>query len=151
MLCRVTAKVLIEHFEARLHLLSVWFVKKVLIVLLALLWLAASNHCRLEGLPGLGFLTCCTHEDSAPHQDDDCETDGCAAVENQLYKTETAQISVVAPTLLFATFLSSAWVELFPPASASQIPPDAAPAVLLRVWQFTYRTALPPRAPSLLS
>ena len=28
---------------------------------------------------------------------------------------------------------------------------DAAPIVLPRVWQFSYRTALPPRAPSLLS
>jgi hypothetical protein len=134
-----------------INLLAVGIVKTVLIVLLALLWLAAGNHCRLEGIPGLGFLTCCTHQDSAPHQDDDCETDGCAAVENQLYKIEAAQISVAAPTLLLATFLSPPWAELFPPAPASHVPPVATPAVLPRRWQFIYRTALPPRAPSLLS
>ena len=133
------------------HLLPVRIVKTVLIVLLALLWLGASNHCKLEEIPGFGFLTWCTHDDTAPHQDDDCETDGCATFENQLYKTENAQVSAAAPPLLFATFLSPLLAELSPSAPASHDLPDAAPMVLTRVWQFSYRTALPPRAPSLLS
>lgn len=126
-------------------------VKTVLIVLLALVWAAASNHCKLEQIPGLEFLSCCVHEDTGPHEDDDCATDGCATFENQLYKTETARVSVAAPVLLFTAFLSPLWVELSPPVPVNHVPPDAAPTVLPRVWQFSYRTALPPRAPSLLS
>jgi len=126
-------------------------VKTVLVVLLALIWAVASNHCKLEEIPGLQFLACCDHEGAAPHQDDDCETDGCATFENQLYKSENAQLSVAAPTLLFAAFLSPPWAELSPPPAVSHVLPDAAPAVLPRIWQFSYRTALPPRAPSLLS
>jgi hypothetical protein len=126
-------------------------VKAVLIVLLALLWAAASNHCKLEEIPGLEFLSCCAHDDTAPHQDDDCESDGCAAFENQLYKTETTQVSVALPILLFDSFLSPLLVEPSPPAPVNSVSPDAAPVILPRVWQFSYRTALPPRAPSLLS
>lgn len=151
MCCRVMAKVLVEHFLVWQHLLRVRVVKTVLIVLLTLIWAGASNHCKLELIPGLEFLACCDHEDTAPHEDDDCETDGCATFENQLYKTETAQVSVSAPTFLLAAFLSPLWTELSTPPTVVHILPDSAPAVLPRVWQFSYRTALPPRAPSLLS
>ena len=126
-------------------------VKTILILLLALLWAAAGNHCKLEQIPGWEFLACCIHEDIAPHQDDDCATDGCATVENQLYKNETARICVAAPTLLFATFVSLQWAELSIPPTVSHILPDAAPTELARVWQFSYRTALPARAPSFAS
>ena len=143
------AKVLVEHFVVWQHLLPVRVVKTVLIVLLALVWAAASNHCKLEQIPGLQFLACCDHEGTTPHQD--CQNDGCATFENQLYKTETAQLSVPAPTFLFAAFLSPMWTELSDPPTVTHILHDSAPAVLPRIWQFTYRTALPPRAPSLLS
>ena len=126
------------------------FVKTVLILLLTLVWAAASNHCKLEQVPGLSFLACTDHAEDAPSQDQGCDTDGCA-FEVQLYKTENAQASMPAPILLFTFFLTPLFDELVAPATASHILPDAAPVVLTRVWQFSYRTALPPRAPSLLS
>ncbi len=125
--------------------------KALFTVLLTLLWVSASIHCKLEQIPGLEFLSCCAHEDSAPHEDDDCETDVCATLENRLYKTETAQISVAAPQLLFTTFLPLQLAESSAPPDSSQMLPDAAPMALTRVWQFFCRAALPPRAPSLLS
>lgn len=147
---QMMAKSLVEHFSFGRHLLSVRIVKTVLVVLLALVWTAASNHCKLEKIPGLSFLVCCDHEDTAPHEDDDCEKDGCV-FETQLYKTEKAQDSFPAPLLLFTTFLVPEWAELSTPQSASHDLPDAAPMELPRIWQFSHRTALPPRAPSLLS
>ena len=126
------------------------FVKTVLILLLTLLWAAASNHCKLEQVPGLSFLACTDHAEETPQQDRGCDTDGCS-FEVQLYKTETAQASMPAPVLLFTFFLSPLFDELVAPSTTSHILPDAAPVVLTRVWQFSYRTALPPRAPSLLS
>ncbi len=124
--------------------------KTVLILLLTLVWAAASNHCKLEQVPGLSFLACTDHAEDAPSQDQGCDTDGCA-FEVQLYKTENAQASMPAPVLLFTFFLTPLFDELAAPATTSHILPDAAPVVLTRVWQFSYRTALPPRAPSLLS
>jgi hypothetical protein len=142
------AKQLVEQILIRRHLLTVRFVRTVLIVALAFLWTAASNHCKLEQIPGLEFLSCCTHDETAPHQDDDCQDDGCATFENQLYKTENARNSLPSPALLFAAFLNPGWAELSAPRAINPVLPDAAPTGLSRVWQFSYRTALPPRAPS---
>jgi len=135
----------------RHHLLPVRLVKTILIVLLALLWAAASNHCKLEQLPGLEFLACGDHENTAPHEDEDCETDGCASFENQLYKSENALASAPAPTVLSTLFHPPLFDEFASPAVISHVLPDAAPAGFFRIWQFSHRTALPPRAPSLLS
>ena len=125
--------------------------KTVMILVLVTLWVMASNHCRLEHIPALAFMTCCDHDDSAGSQDKDCEADGCAAVENQLYKADTSQRVTPAPTVLLTHFLSPVLAELLAPAASSHVLPDAAPMELPRVWQFSYRTALPPRAPSLAS
>ena len=146
----MTAELLIEHFLLLRHLLRVRFVKTVLILLLALVWAAASNHCKLEQIPGLALLACADHANETPSEDRGCDTDGCA-FEIQLYKTESAQASIPSPTFLFTLFLGPLFDEPVAPAAVSHVLPDAAPVVLTRVWQFAYRTALPPRAPSLLS
>ena len=124
--------------------------KTVSILLLALVWAAASNHCKLEQVPGLSFLSCTDHSKDASAPDKGCDTDGCS-VETQIYKTETAQVSAPTPVFLFTLFLNPLLDELAAPAAVSHNLPDAAPVVLTRVWQFSYRTALPPRAPSILS
>ena len=124
--------------------------KTVLILLLTLFWAAASNHCKLEQVPGLDFLACTDHAHEAPSEDKGCEADGCS-FEGQLYKVEKSQVSFSAPTFLFTFLLSPLFDELSAFKAVSHALPDAAPMVLPRVWQFSYRTALPPRAPSLLS
>ena len=124
--------------------------KTVLILLLTLFWAAASNHCKLEQVPGLNFLACPDHAKDAAPEDKSCDTDGCA-FESQLYKLEKSQASLPTPTFLFTLFLHPLLDELSAPKGSSHVLPDAAPVQLARVWQFSYRTALPPRAPSLLS
>jgi hypothetical protein len=123
---------------------------KTMITLAVLaLWLPATNHCRLELIPALEFLACCVHEDAAPHEDADCETDGCATVEEGFYKSEDLRITLVAPDfLLFADVLPAA-KELSPPYIA--VVPTTAPPEISKVWQFSFRAAAPPRAPSLPS
>src|SRR5436189_3448072 len=79
-----------------LNTIAVW-------VMLAL-WLPVTNHCRFEQIPGLGFLGCC-NQDGGNSQDEECQSDGCAAVEDGLYKTESNQIEVVAPVFTFTHFL----------------------------------------------
>ena len=130
---------------------GVRFVRTILIVLLALFWVLATNHCRIETIPGLDFLVCCSHDKASPHQDNDCETDGCAQVESGLYKMENNPVSVATPTFLLANFLTPLLEELAAPETASDVLIEAAPPELSKVWQFTSRTALPPRAPSIAS
>jgi len=125
---------------------------KLLMVLSVLgLWLGATNHCRLEDIPALKFLVCNPQNESGPHQDNDCEKDSCAAVEKAQYKTEKAQLKVSAPTLLLAAmFLPPVQEHADCSPSACERFPALAPE-LPGTWQFSYRTAAPPRAPSFLS
>lgn len=117
-------------------------------LLVALLWAPITWHCHLETLPALDFLACCAHEETQPHQDADCASDGCAVVESGDYKTSEQQLFVSPP------------LAIAPPGGepAKQVPDAASQRIAMkppppqfRTWQFTFRTALPVRAPSFVS
>lgn len=123
----------------------------MLTLLLALLWLPVMVHCQLESIPGLGWLSCCGHsdaDDSPAHHTQDCEADSCATVESGLYKLEDAPGSLVSPPLDRA--LPSRLLEHRPEnlflAGGPPIPAD-----FRQCWQFAFRAALEPRAPSFYS
>jgi hypothetical protein len=61
--------------------------KTVLSVLCLAMWLPATQHCKLEQLPGLGFLQCAG--ESA--DESDCASDSCQTVEHGAYKTPDNQ------------------------------------------------------------
>lgn len=123
---------------------------KTMVVVLLALWGLATSHCDLEQVPGFEFLACCQHPDTAPHQDKDCDEDGCAVVESGLYKMEAQAASAPMPLLVLSVLL-----PLWEATAPSVHPPveslSSAPPELPRVWQFSFRTALPPRAPSFVS
>jgi len=127
------------------------WLRTIFVLALAVLWLPVSVHCQLEQLPGLEFLSCCTHEDTAPHEDDDCEGDACAVVESGLYKSEERQASLPAPELQSSPSPVSASETIPPVAGASGPVPSTTPPELSHIWQFSLRAALPVRAPSLAS
>ena len=123
---------------------------KVMAVLLALLWLPMASHCDLEHLPGFEFLACCDHADTAPHQDDDCQTDVCASVESGNYKLPEFAVAAPAPVLVASMLTSLAPTEPENP-SATGVATSSVPIELPQRWQFTFRTAAPPRAPTFVS
>ena len=119
-------------------------------MLMLALWGLATMHCDLEQVPGFEFLVSCHSQDGAPQQDNDCESDGCSAVESGFYRIEE-QASAVPVPLLMLSFLLPVW-EAAPPTPAPLSEPlICSPPELPRGWQFSYRTALPPRAPSLVA
>lgn len=132
---------------------SVRCLKTIWIVGLALMWLPITAHCKLEMISALSeILACCDHEqESQPHQDDDCQRDGCAAVESGKYRTQELDALVVAPDFT-PIDLPEAALEL------SALPDEVslgifttAPPPMEHTWDFSLRTALPARAPSLAS
>jgi hypothetical protein len=125
------------------------FTKYVAMVLLAVCGLA-SSHCALEQLPGLEFLAWCHHADSAPHPDNDCEQDGCSVVERGFYKIEEQPATVRVP-LLVLSFVLPLWEAAAPTPTPHPVLLNGSPPELPRAWQFSHRTALPPRAPSLVA
>jgi hypothetical protein len=123
-------------------------------VAIATLWVAAGSHCRLEILPGFEFLSCCQHsavEKNPTHHEKDCEHDGCAAIELGFYKQATPQPAPLKPLLLFVAWLMPLPHNGQAGDSACLVPASSSPPDLPRIWQFSQRTALPPRAPSIVS
>lgn len=126
-----------------------WF-SRLMAVCLAVLWLPMASHCDLEHLPGLEFLACGTSVEAASHQQSDCQTDGCASVESGFYKTE--ERAVEAPAPLVAAVIPALLLSV--PAEndfLSVVVASSVPDELPQRWQFVFRTAAPPRAPSFVS
>jgi hypothetical protein len=130
-----------------------WLTKSVAILLVTL-WVPATLHCRLEQALSLELLSCYPHEaaEKTPaHHESDCANDGCAAVESGFYKQEEpeatpgrplpAQVVWVAPHLDDAPKCVRVLV-----ATVSRFPSE-----LAQCWQFSFRAALPVRAPSFTS
>jgi hypothetical protein len=122
------------------------FVKSIRVIaacMLALVWAPLTSHCQLESIPGLEFLHCASEA-----TDSGCCDDSCTSVESGAYKVPDYQNPV--PPIQWSIVLQfSALV----PAEEGQPPakPADAPLELLPTWQFSLRTALPVRAPSLVS
>ena len=134
--------------------LSVSTLKRLLQILglvLAVLWVPITSHCAWEHLPGLQLFQCApdttpgASQDSSPGSD--CDGDGCAQLETASYKVSDPQVDVQAPRPWLV-------VELFRlarPPLEQPCPPTPVTRELPVRWQFSFRAALPPRAPSIVS
>jgi len=114
------------------------------------LWALAAMHCTLEHVPGFGFLTSCCTADSDCARQQDCGSDGCTFVEKGNYRTEE-QTAYAPQPLLVLLVLPFIQETPLPEHRCFSLPASESPPELARRWQFTYRTAFPPRAPSLAS
>ena len=115
------------------------------------LWLGAANHCLLEDVAALKFLACNPQGQSPSHQDNDCQTDSCASVEQAAFKTEHNQLTIAAPPILqVADLVLTPNEELAPISNGLDVPTSSA-ASLPAAWRFHFRTAAPPRAPSFIA
>jgi hypothetical protein len=127
--------------------------KKIVAVGMLAFWAIMTNHCGLEVIPSLSFLACSPETEATQHIPSDCgdEGDACATIESGYYRSEECRISAGEPpsgsAFLLALVADLAALE----SRVTQASPEFAPPELAHVWQFSYRTALPPRAPSLLS
>jgi hypothetical protein len=128
--------------------------KNILVVLTALVWLPASSHALLEHLELIHQVHADHDADSSGSHEHD--TDNHEAADGKC-ALSSAHVSVplskaMATPFLLGTF-AQAWTSEFhiaPPPSGLP-PPGPAPPQLSHRWQFALRTALPARAPSLIS
>lgn len=130
-------------------------IRAALAILLATLWLPVSSHCLvLEVSSGLESLSCCTHtaaQEAAPHPEDDCATDTCSVVEDAKYKHTLQRVTVPALDLHLLFELPPLREPALPLCASRPHQLDDSLARLPMAWQFSARTALPPRAPSFVS
>lgn len=140
----------VEQFPPTCSLFAVSILTKAIALIVLALWGLAAMHCKLEGVPGFDFLKSCCFVDSAPSSAKDCESDGCGAVEDGGYRAEEQTASAPQPLLILA-LLSSVVEAPMPELQTHSFVVPKYPPELPKVWQFSHRTALPPRAPSIAS
>ena len=123
-------------------------------IVMATLWVAAGAHCSLEALAGSHFLSCEQHagaQTPPAHSEKECGDDGCWAIESGSYQAEKPIDAPARPLLALV-----AWALVVPDLSQEDsnkafLLPSPAPPELPKAWQFSQRSALPPRAPSFLA
>jgi hypothetical protein len=120
-------------------------IKIAVTLLLLALWVPLTSHSLLEQWEWIHHDHPDSHSESTDHHD---AADGLCRIESN------------ASPLVPVDFQSASFVPLFEPSSAcfpsadglafatGLAPPDAGPPELDHVWQFVFRAALPPRAPS---
>ena len=106
-------------------------------------------HCALETMPGFHFIQSCCGGDQVSHTSDGCDDDVCGEIESGLYKIDETTPEAPLPALTLA-FVLAEWLAL-PPVDAREkvIALSHSPPELPNGWQFSYRAASLPRAPSL--
>jgi hypothetical protein len=128
--------------------------KNILFVLAAFAWLPMTSHCRLEAVPGFEFLACVSentcHGESKPQQSVP-EQSGCCSVEKTHYKSDQLRITLPTPEMLAIAATPLGDLASALPAEACVGILNTGPPELPATWQFSFRTALPARAPSIVS
>lgn len=122
--------------------------RRVVAVVLLLLWGTVTVHCGLE-LDGL-FGTP-SHTAKSPADNGDSDPDGCGAIENGCFAADSHDLAVVQPLLAVEFVLHE--VELIPlaPHCVARDEGSLAPPELLPSWSFTRRASPPSRAPDFVS
>ena len=127
--------------------MNVKSLRTVITLMVVALWPLAVMHCKLETIPGLEFLRCASDTDTSS----DCQGDGCETVESALYRVPDHQNITPEPILDTIVLPSLLEREDRPCENHACWLVTSAPPELPKVWQFFFRTALRPRAPSVVS
>ena len=130
---------------------AVRVVKSVVAMLFAVFWTVVTAHCQIEVLPGMEFLRCVPGQESTPASDSHCGDNACANIESGHYTTTFARISAPAPLFTLAVCAHALVEDPLPDQEAKSALWTAEATAPPRPWQFSHRTALPPRAPSIAS
>ena len=117
---------------------------------LLLVWLPATSLCLVERTGWLAKDDCCPSSapKSAPTKSNDTP---CCALASAIYKADDYSRFHIAAPLFVGVLSFEAFAATTETSRFTRKADDLGPPLLLKTWQFTFRTALPPRAPSLAS
>lgn len=124
----------------------------IVTVLLAALWLPATQHCGLEAA---GLLTDQCAEGHGPAgcvAKADCASDECGTLEGGNYRSDAASLKVSPQWFTCIFLLSDALVSIPPESSSALVVDDSRgrPEDWVPSWQFERRAAAPAHAPDTL-
>src|SRR5262245_10617186 len=125
-------------------------IKATVAMVLALVWLPAVSCCLIDASGLFGKQDCCSTEHAHPAAAPGNCDQPCGVLASASYVSQQDQLVVPAPLAeLLADDVFSP-VELQRPGIGRDLPATAPPEIAGH-WQFSFRTALPPRAPSFVS
>ena len=135
-------------------LCRVKLLRSIVTVLLVAVWLPASSHTLLEYFELIHQVHADHDTDSDGSHEHDADNHEAADGKCALASTHVSVPgpNMVASSLLFGLLGVGSPSELHVERQPSGLaPPGTAPPQLSARWQFSFRTALPARAPSLIS
>ncbi len=126
-------------------------IKAMVALVLALVWLPAVSCCLIDASGLFGKQDCCSKEhcESTPAPGN-CDQ-LCGALASASYLPQQNQVIVIAPVVLPLYDGMDLLTEAQRPVKIGRKLPATAPPELAGHWQFFFRTASPPRAPSFAS
>jgi hypothetical protein len=128
----------------------VFWLKKIIVLLLLAVWMPATMCCALERAGVPFFQQCCEDDCSESSPKQPCTDKTCCLLESGNYQTANPAPLVVTPESVFL-LLALTFIEPPQPHPGSAELSDSSLPELSVGWQFLSRTALPVRAPSLAS
>jgi hypothetical protein len=146
-------KVYFDHSLLTRILVRVKWLRTMITLAVLALWLPASSHALLESA-GLIHQRHADHDtdSSGSHEHDadnhDAADGHCVLSSTDVHALAPSAVATAFPGVVGLDWASEQHVVLQPSGLA---PPGTAPPQLSHRWQFSFRTALPPRAPSLIS
>lgn len=128
--------------------------KSIVALLLAALWLPASSHALLEHFELIHHVHADHEEDSEGSHEHDTDNHDAAdglCLAPSVKPPLSKPVAVVPLSWLAVALLNTSHHFSARPSPYGPSPPGTAPPELSQRWQFSFRTALPSRAPSLAS
>jgi hypothetical protein len=127
------------------------WLNKIVALAVALVWLPAVSCCLIDASGLLEKRECCSKEHSrAVPGPGNCDKP-CGALASAAYVPQQSQLLVIAPIGLPLFDFADLLTAIQSPVRISHDFPATAPPELAGHWQFSFRSALSPRAPSLTS
>ena len=127
---------------------SVNWLHRIVAMLMLALWMPAASLCLAECAGIVERGDCCADESSGPAN---AVAHPCCFLASGHYKSPNDRPQVSAPVMLTTAQLPSL-ISFSPPAEDLVLPSLAScPPELPVTWQFSFRAALTPRAPSVAS
>ena len=126
-------------------------IKAAVALMLALVWLPAVSCCLVDASGWLGKKDCCSkeHSPSVPSPGN-CDQP-CGTLAAAHYFPQQYQSLLITPVGVLLFGCADILTELQSFAGMGRELPATAPPELAGHWQFSFRTALSPRAPSFVS
>ena len=125
--------------------------KPIVAAVFLVLWLPLTSHCLLEGAGLMPDILRCSDTCAPDGKDQGCEGDACCSLESAAYKVDSERPAFI--TSVLGLLLPVLFHSVEPPA----VPQNSLGFLTVTspelpvTWQFSCRTALPPRAPSFVS